>query len=181
MASHSHTTFRNPFTRNHLHQATAVPVPPTCHRRIEMEHATPLTSIQQQVVDTLAAGASLSYAAETHHVYRIPIYRWMKTIPQFKAVLELERAEFILARRNLQNRQNILERNKSSKPGWCVAEPYPTATARQSSTPRPSNARPTASPTPISLPTKKKSSPNRCLSQLRNRPGRRQLQAHPRR
>ena len=30
----------------------------------------------------------------------------MKTIPQFKAVLELERAEFILARRNLQNRPN---------------------------------------------------------------------------
>jgi hypothetical protein len=119
-----------------------------------MEHttSTPLTSVQQQIVDDLAAGASFSAVAEAHHINRVTIYRWTKTIPQFKAALELSRVEFILARRDdlqlltsraldslmqiLENPKSspavlfktarmILERNKSSQPGWCVAEPYP--------------------------------------------------------
>ncbi len=117
-----------------------------------MEHtAQPLTSLQQLVVDDLAAGASLSAVARNHGINRVTVYRWIRTIPQFKAAVELSRAEFVIARRDdlqlldatalaallqiLQNPKSspsvmcktvkmILERNKS-KIGWCMEEPCP--------------------------------------------------------
>ena len=49
-----------------------------------MGHSTdnpPLTSVQQCVVDALAAGSTLTDAAETYGVHRVTIYRWMKTSP----------------------------------------------------------------------------------------------------
>ncbi len=119
-----------------------------------MQHDTapPLTSIQQQVLDSLAAGSTLSAAAAAHDLHRITIYGWMQTLPQFAAELEHQRAEFVLARRDelhlLETRalsslakilddphassallfkaaKLVLERNQS-KCAWSIVEPYPT-------------------------------------------------------
>jgi hypothetical protein len=107
--------------------------------------------MQQLVADDLAAGASFSEVAQAHRINRVTVYRWIRTIPQFKAALDLSRAEFVIARRDdlqlldatalgalmqiLQNPKSspsvmyktvkmILERNKS-KSGWCMEEPCP--------------------------------------------------------
>ena len=120
-----------------------------------MEHlATALTSIQQQVVDALAAGASFSAAAQTHRINRVTIYRWVKTIPQFAAAIEFQRAESALARREqlqlldsraidallgilvnpksspsvlLRAAKFVLERKQSSKAAWCMTGPDPAS------------------------------------------------------
>jgi hypothetical protein len=119
-----------------------------------MKHTTniPLTTVQQRVANALAAGFTLTHAAETHHVNRVTIYRWMKTLPQFSAALHKARAEFVLARRDdlhhLSNRALetllavldnprsspavlvrasvfILQRPQLPKTGWTMPEPAP--------------------------------------------------------
>ncbi len=109
----------------------------------------PLTSVQQQVIDALAAGASLCDTADAHKIHRTTVYRWSKTIPRFKAALDLQRAELALGHREaLQTLSNcaleslmqilanpkaspsiifktakfILERNQPGKSGWSMAE-----------------------------------------------------------
>jgi hypothetical protein len=111
-----------------------------------------LTSLQQSVVDVLAAGTTLTDAAETFNVHRVTIYRWMKTSKPFLDALHRGRAEFVLARRDdlyqLSNRaleilMAILDNPKSSpavllrtamfilqrpqlpKKGWSMPEPAP--------------------------------------------------------
>jgi transposase-like protein len=76
-----------------------------------MEHttdSTPLTTVQQCVVNALAAGSTLTDAAEAYGVHRVTVYRWMKTYKPFSAALHRARAEFVLASRdklyNLSNR-----------------------------------------------------------------------------
>jgi len=120
-----------------------------------MEHTTntpPLTSVQQCVVDALAAGSTLTDAAEAYGVHRVTIYRWMKTSKPFAAALHRARAEFVLARRDdlhlLSNRavetllaildnpkaspavqlraaMFILQRPQLPKTGWSMPEPAP--------------------------------------------------------
>jgi hypothetical protein len=111
-----------------------------------------LTSLQQSVVDVLAAGTTLTDAAEAFNVHRVTIYRWMKTSKPFIDALHRGRAEFVLARRDdlyqLSNRaletlMAILDNPKSSpavllrtamfilqrpqlpKKGWSMPEPAP--------------------------------------------------------
>jgi hypothetical protein len=120
-----------------------------------MEHTTdspPLTTVQQCVIDALAAGATITAAAEAHGIQRITIYRWMKTCKPFSAALHRARAEFVLARRDdlhlLSNRaletllaildnprsspavllrtaMFILQRPQLPKTGWSMPEPAP--------------------------------------------------------
>jgi len=120
-----------------------------------MEHTTdtsPLSNVQKCVVDALAAGSTLTDAAETYGVHRVTIYRWMKTCKPFSAALHRARAEFVLARRDdlhrLSNRaletllaildnprsspavllrtsMFILQRPQLPKTGWCMPEPAP--------------------------------------------------------
>ena len=122
---------------------------------VEMGHTTdnpPLTSVQQCVVDALAAGSTLTDTAETYGVHRVTIYRWMKTSKPFIAALHRARAEFVLARRDdlhhLSNRaletllavldnpkaspavqlraaMFILQRPQLPKTGWSMPEPAP--------------------------------------------------------
>jgi hypothetical protein len=120
-----------------------------------MEHTTdssPLSTTQQCVVNALAAGATLTDAAEAHGVHRVTIYRWLKTCKPFSAALHHARAEFVLARRDdlyhLSNRaletllavldnpksspavllrtsMFILQRTQLPKTGWSMPEPAP--------------------------------------------------------
>jgi hypothetical protein len=119
-----------------------------------MEHTTPtpLTTVQQCVVNALAAGSTITGAAEAYDVHRVTIYRWIKTLPQFSATLHRARAEFVLARRDdlhlLSNRaletllaildnpksspavllrtaMFILQRPQVPKTGWSMPEPAP--------------------------------------------------------
>jgi hypothetical protein len=111
-----------------------------------------LTSVQQCVVNALAAGTTLTSAAETFNVHRVTIYRWMKTSKPFIDALHRGRAEFVLARRDdlyqLSNRaleilmaildnpkaspavllrtaMFILQRPQLPKTGWSMPEPAP--------------------------------------------------------
>jgi hypothetical protein len=120
-----------------------------------MEHTSdipPLTTVQQCVVNALAAGSTLTDAAETYGVHRVTVYRWMKTCQPFSAALHRARAEFVLARRDdlhkLSNRaletllaildnpksspavllrtaMFILQRPQLPKTGWSMPEPAP--------------------------------------------------------
>jgi hypothetical protein len=120
-----------------------------------MEHSAdtpPLTTVQQCVVDALAAGSTLTAAAEAYGVHRVTVYRWMKTSQPFSAALHRARAEFVLARRDdlhqLSNRaletllaildnprsspavllrtaMFILQRPQLPKTGWSMPEPAP--------------------------------------------------------
>ena len=120
-----------------------------------MEHTTdtpPLSTVQQCVANALAAGATLTAAAEAHGVHRVTVYRWMKTSQPFAAALHRARAEFVLARRDdlhhLSNRaletllaildnpksspavllrtaMFILQRPQLPKTGWSMPEPAP--------------------------------------------------------
>jgi hypothetical protein len=120
-----------------------------------MEHATdtpPLSTVQQCVVNALAAGSTLTDAAEAYGVHRVTVYRWMKTCQPFSAALHRARAEFVLARRDdlhqLSNRaletllaildnpksspavllrtaMFILQRPQLPKTGWSMPEPAP--------------------------------------------------------
>src|ERR1019366_2379304 len=120
-----------------------------------MEHTTdssPLSTVQQCVVNALAAGSPLTDAAEAYGVHRVTIYRWMKTCKPFSAALHRARAEFVLARRDdlhhLSNRaletllavldnptsspavllrtaMFILQRPQLPKTGWSMPEPAP--------------------------------------------------------
>jgi hypothetical protein len=120
-----------------------------------MEHTTdssPLTTVQQCVVNALAAGSTLTDAAEAYGVHRVTVYRWMKTCQPFSAALHRARAEFVLARRDdlhqLSNRaletllaildnpksspavllrtaMFILQRPQLPKTGWSMPEPAP--------------------------------------------------------
>jgi Helix-turn-helix domain len=121
-----------------------------------MPHSTEsplLTTVQQCVIDALAAGATLTDAAEANNINRATIYRWMKTRKEFSTALHHARAEFVLARRDdlhyLSNRaleillvilnnpksspavllrtaMFILQRPQLPKTGWCMPEPAPT-------------------------------------------------------
>lgn len=111
-----------------------------------------LTSIQQCVVDALAAGATITAAAEAGHIHRVTIYRWMKTLPQFQSALQRARSEFVLARRDdlhylssralatllaildnpkaspsvlLKTSIFILQRPLDPKTAWTMPEPLP--------------------------------------------------------
>jgi len=120
-----------------------------------MEHtadSSPLSSVQQCVVNALAAGSTLTDAAEAYGVHRVTIYRWMKTCQPFSTALHRARAEFVLARRDdlyhLSNRaletllavldnpksspavllrtaMFILQRPQLPKTGWSMPEPAP--------------------------------------------------------
>jgi len=120
-----------------------------------MEHTAdspPLTTVQQCVVNALAAGSTVTAAAEAYGIQRMTVYRWMKTLPQFSAALHRARAEFVLARRDdlyhLSNRALetllavldnprsspavllrtatfILQRPQLPKTGWSMPEPSP--------------------------------------------------------
>lgn len=114
---------------------------------------TSLTSLQQQVLDALAAGASLSAAADAHNIDRVTIYRWMKSIPEFAAVAESQRGQFTrdlhkLSTRAIEVLVSILDNPKtspglrfkaaelafglkqSSKSGERGAKPFPVSTAK---------------------------------------------------
>src|ERR1022692_1321134 len=129
--------------------------PPMLLSSSNMEHAadsTPLSPIQQCVVNALAAGSTLTDAAEAYSVHRVTVYRWMKTCQPFSAALQRARAEFVLARRDdlhqLSNRaletllaildnpksspavllrtaMFILQRPQMPKAGWSMPEPAP--------------------------------------------------------
>jgi len=120
-----------------------------------MEHTTdtpPLTTVQQCVVNALAAGSTLTDAAAAYGVHRVTVYRWMKTCQPFSAAIHRARAEFVLARRDdlhqLSNRaletllaildnpksspavllrtaMFILQRPQLPKTGWSMPEPAP--------------------------------------------------------
>ena len=91
-----------------------------------MEYTTdsrPLTTVQKCVVLALAAGSTITAAAEANGIQRITIYRWMKTRKEFSAALHRARAEFVLASRDklyhLSNRAldtllTVLDNPKSS-------------------------------------------------------------------
>jgi hypothetical protein len=126
-----------------------------CYSHGGMEHTSdiaPLTTVQQCVVNALAAGSTLTDAAETYGVHRVTVYRWMKTCQPFSAALHRARAEFVLARRDdlhkLSNRaletllaildnpksspavllrtsMFILQRPQLPKTGWSMPEPAP--------------------------------------------------------
>jgi hypothetical protein len=112
----------------------------------------PLTTVQQCVVNALAAGSTLTDAAKAYGVHRVTVYRWMKTCPPFSAALHRARADFVLARRDdlykLSNRaletlfaildnpksspavllrasMFILQRPQIPKTGWSMPEPAP--------------------------------------------------------
>jgi pyocin large subunit-like protein len=59
----------------------------------------PLTTVQQSVVNALAARSTVTAAAEAYGIQRMTVYRWMKTRQEFSAALQRARAEFVLARR----------------------------------------------------------------------------------
>jgi hypothetical protein len=116
-----------------------------------MEHATPpLATVQQCVVNALAAGSTLSDAAKQYGVHRVTVYRWMKTSQSFADALHRARAEFVLARRDdlhklsngaleillaildnpksspavlLRTAMFILQRPQLPKTGWTMPEP----------------------------------------------------------
>jgi uncharacterized protein (DUF1778 family) len=120
-----------------------------------MEHTTgspPLTAVQQCVVDALAAGSTITAAAEAYGIQRVTIYRWMKTRKEFVTALRRARAAFVLARRDdlhhLSNRaletilfvldnpksssgvllrtaMFVLQRPQMPKTGWSMPEPVP--------------------------------------------------------
>ncbi len=148
--------FRSPIEKyrqpheNKQNAAFPAPMPRHPHATliVEME----LTTVQINVIHALAAGATLSDAAEANHIQRITIYRWMKNIPQFADALRRGRAEFVLARRDdlqyLSNRaletlvaiinnpraspavllrasMFILQRPQLPKVGWNMPEPAP--------------------------------------------------------
>jgi hypothetical protein len=112
----------------------------------------PLTAVQQCVVNALAAGATLSDAAEQYGLHRTTVYRWLKTRPEFGNAVHQARANFVLARRDdlyhLSNRAMetllsildnpktpasvlyktavfILTRPQLPKTGWSMPEPTP--------------------------------------------------------
>jgi hypothetical protein len=118
-----------------------------------MIHNTPpLTTVQQCVVNALAAGSTLCDAAKQYGVHRVTVYRWMKTSRPFTGALHRARAEFVLARRDdlhklsnlaveilfkiLENPKSspavllrtamfILQRPQLPKTGWTMPEPAP--------------------------------------------------------
>ncbi len=119
---------------------------------MEYNTASPLSTVQQSVANALAAGASISDAAEAYGVNRVTVYRWMKNLPQFAAALHQGRADFVLSRRDdlhyLSNRaietliaiidnpraspsvllkasMFILQRPQVPKTGWTMPEPAP--------------------------------------------------------
>ena len=112
----------------------------------------PLTAVQQCVVNALAAGATLSGAAEQYGLHRATVYRWLKTRPEFIDAVRQARANSVLARRDdlyhLSNRAMetllaildnpktppsvlyktavfILTRPQLPKKGWSMPEPTP--------------------------------------------------------
>jgi len=100
----------------------------------------------------LAAGSTLSAAAQAFGVHRSTVYRWIKNRKEFSPALQQARAESVLALRDelhdlsrlgLQTLRAVLVNSKSSpavllrgsmfilqrpqlpKTGWCVPEPIP--------------------------------------------------------
>lgn len=67
-----------------------------------------LTAVQQCIVKAVAAGETLTSAAQANHVDRVTVYRWMKTNPQFSEAVHQARTQFALATQdplsNLNNR-----------------------------------------------------------------------------
>jgi hypothetical protein len=112
----------------------------------------PLSDVQQCVVNALAAGATLSAAAESFGVHRVTVYRWIKNYKPFAAALSNARADFVLASRDklyhlsvraldtllavLENPKSspavllrtamfVLQRPQLPKVGWAMPEPVP--------------------------------------------------------
>jgi len=146
------------------YEANSTPVPagpPMLLSSQDMEHTADqpsLNTVQQCVVNALAAGATLTDAAEAHGVHRVTVYRWMKTHKQFSSALHRARAEFVLARRDdlhhLSNRaletllavldnprsspavllrtaMFVLQRPQLPKTGWSMPEPAPDPDAEK--------------------------------------------------
>jgi hypothetical protein len=111
-----------------------------------------LSTVQQCVVNALAAGSTLTGAAETYGVHRVTVYRWVKNHKEFSAALRIARAEFVLASRDrlyhlssraldtllavLENPKSspavqlrtcmfVLQRPQLPKTGWSMPEPAP--------------------------------------------------------
>jgi hypothetical protein len=111
-----------------------------------------LSTVQQSVANALAAGSTVTAAAEAHGIQRITIYRWMKTRKEFAAALGTARAEFVLASRDklyhlsvramdtllaildnpksspavlLRTTMLVLQRPQLPKVGWSMPEPSP--------------------------------------------------------
>jgi hypothetical protein len=117
-----------------------------------------LSTIQQFVIKALAAGATLTAAAQANGIHRVTVYRWIKNHKQFSAALRLVRAEFVLATRDrlhdlskcaLDTLLAVLRNPKSSpavqfrtasfilqppqmpKVGWSIPEPGPNPNANK--------------------------------------------------
>src|ERR1017187_5635777 len=74
--------------------------PPMLLSSSNMEHSTdstPLTTIQQCVVNALAAGSTLTDAAEAYSVHRVTVYRWMKTCQPSSAALIFSLLSYFVA------------------------------------------------------------------------------------
>jgi hypothetical protein len=111
-----------------------------------------LSPIQEKVASSLAAGATITGAAEESGLHRATIYRWLKTHPGFIAAVQQARTEFVLSRRDdlhyLSNRAMetllaildnprsapavllrasmfILQRSQTPGKGWFLPEPLP--------------------------------------------------------
>jgi transposase-like protein len=72
-----------------------------------LEHSadtSPLSTVRQCVINALAAGSTLTDAAEAYGIHRVTVYRWMKNCKPFAAALHRARAEFVLARRPAPHR-----------------------------------------------------------------------------
>src|ERR1039457_1554240 len=90
-------------TRSNASEIPAPAQPPMLLSSSNMEHAadsTPLTTIQQCVVNALAAGSTLTDPAEATGVHRVTASRCMKPSQPFPAAPQRARAEFVLARRD---------------------------------------------------------------------------------
>ena len=105
-----------------------------------------------EVALALAAGSTITGAAEESGLHRATVYRWLKTHPGFNSAIQQARTEFILARRDdlhyLSNRAMetllaildnprsspavllrasmfILQRSQQPGKGWLMPEPVP--------------------------------------------------------
>jgi hypothetical protein len=147
---HQHRNPHNPLkTKQNLREIPAPAHTPMLLSSSNMEYSTdapPLTTVQQCVVNALAAGSTITGAAEAHGVHRMTVYRGVKTRQEFSSALHRARAEFVLARRDdlaletllavLDNPRSspavlvrtsmfILQRPQLPKTGWSMPEPTP--------------------------------------------------------
>jgi hypothetical protein len=111
-----------------------------------------LSPTQARVALALAAGLTITGAAEESGIHRVTVYRWLKHDPAFAEAVKHNRTEFILSRRDdlhhLSNRAMetllaildnprsspavltkvsmfILQRSQKAGAGWCLPERLP--------------------------------------------------------